>query len=141
MKKLSASSSITAPRGFHATGLSGGIKPNGKKDLPLIASHFPAAVAATFTTNQVKAAPVKIDMEHVKSGRARAIIANSGNANACTGKIGMIHAKAMATGVARRLKCPVEQVFVCSTGRIGVLLPIVKVEAGIKRSEESRVGE
>ena len=137
MKKHSASSSITAPRGFRAVGLAAGIKPNGKKDLALIVSDFPAAVAATFTTNQVKAAPVKLDMEHVKSGRARAIVANSGNANACTGKIGMIHAKAMATGVARRLKCPLEQVLVCSTGRIGMLLPIVKVEAGIKKALKS----
>src|ERR1041384_8079759 len=130
MKKHSASSSITAPRGFRAVGLAAGIKPNGKKDLALIVSDFPAAVAATFTTNQVKAAPVKLDMEHVKSGRARAIVANSGNANACTGKIGMIHAKAMATGVARRIKCPVEQVLVCSTGRIGVVAPLRQSEAG-----------
>src|SRR2546428_11410834 len=123
MKKQSASSSITAPRGFRATGLSAGIKPNGKKDLALIVSDLPATVAATFTTNQVKAAPVKLDMEHVKAGRARAIVANSGNANACTGRVGMIHAKAMAVGVARRIGCPLEQVLVCSTGRIGVNMP------------------
>ena len=138
MKKQPAfskiSGSVTAARGYRAIGLAAGIKPNGKKDLALIVSDLPATVAATFTTNQVKAAPVRIDMEHVKSGHARAIVANSGNANACTGKIGIIHAKAMATGVARRIGCPVEQVLVCSTGRIGVLLPIVKVEAGIKKA-------
>ena len=137
MKKLSASSSITAARGFRAIGLSAGIKKSGKKDLALIVSDFPATVAATFTTNQVKAAPVKLDMEHVKSGRARAIVANSGNANACTGRDGMIHARAMATAVARRIGCPVEHVLVCSTGRIGVNMPIVKIQAGIKKALKS----
>jgi glutamate N-acetyltransferase / amino-acid N-acetyltransferase len=133
MKKLPASSSVTAAHGFCADGISAGIKPSGKKDLALIVSEVPANVAAVFTRNQVKAAPVLLDMQHVKSGKARAIIANSGNANACTGSVGLIHAKAMATGVARRLKCPTEQVLVCSTGRIGVNLPIVKIEAGIKK--------
>ena len=131
MNKISGS--ITAAHGFHADGISAGIKPSGKKDLALIVSDVPANVAAVFTRNQVKAAPVKLDMQHVRSGKARAIIANSGNANACTGNLGLIHAKAMATGVARRLKCPTEQVLVCSTGRIGVNLPIVKIEAGIKK--------
>jgi glutamate N-acetyltransferase/amino-acid N-acetyltransferase len=125
--------SVTAARGFRAAGLAAGIKASGKKDLALIVSDSPATVAATFTTNQVKAAPVKLDMEYVKSGRARAIVANSGNANACTGKIGMLHAKAMATSVARRLGCSDSDVLVCSTGRIGVNMPIVKIEAGIKK--------
>ncbi len=137
MKKLSASSSVTAAHGFRADGIAAGIKPSGKKDLALIVSDVPANVAAVFTRNQVKAAPVKLDMEHVKSGKARAIVANSGNANACTGHDGMIHARAMATGVARRLKCPVEQVLVCSTGRIGVNMPIVKIGAGIKKLVKS----
>jgi len=128
-------SSVTAARGFRATGMASGIKPSGKKDLALIVSDVPATVAATFTTNQVKAAPVRLDMQHiaVSGGRARAIVANSGNANACTGKIGRIHARAMAVAVARRIKCPEEQILVCSTGRIGVNLPIVKIETGIKK--------
>ena len=125
--------SITAPRGFRAAGTAAGIKASGKKDMALIVSDKPATVAATFTTNQVKAAPVKLSMRHVKAGKACAIIANSGNANACTGSDGIIHARAMACGVARRLGCAEEQVLVCSTGRIGVNLPIVKVEAGIKQ--------
>lgn len=124
---------VTAAHGFRAAGLAAGIKPSGKKDLALILSDVPATVAATFTTNQVKAAPVKLDMNHVKSGTARAIVANSGNANACTGKIGLLHAEAMAAAVARRIGCRDEHVLVCSTGRIGVPLPIVKVEAGIKK--------
>ena len=137
MKKPSAfskvSGSVTAARGFRAAGLSAGIKKSGKKDMALIVSDVPATVAGVFTRNQVKAAPVKLDMLHVKSGKARAIIANSGNANACTGVPGMLHARAMATAVARRIGAPTEQVLVCSTGRIGVLMPIVKVNAGIKQ--------
>jgi glutamate N-acetyltransferase/amino-acid N-acetyltransferase len=127
--------SVTAARGFRAAGMAAGIKPSGKKDLALIVSDVPATVAATFTTNQVKAAPVQLDIQHVAAsgGMARAIVANSGNANACTGKIGNIHARAMAVAVARRIKCPEEQVLVCSTGRIGVNLPIVKIETGIKK--------
>jgi glutamate N-acetyltransferase/amino-acid N-acetyltransferase len=123
---------VTTPRGFRAAGHAAGIKRKGKKDMALIVSDVPAVVAGTFTTNQVKAAPVKLDMQHVKSGKACAIIVNSGNANACTGKIGMIHAKAMAAAVARRIGCAIEHVLVCSTGRIGTLMPIVKVQEGIK---------
>jgi glutamate N-acetyltransferase/amino-acid N-acetyltransferase len=124
---------VTAPRGFRAAGIAAGIKRRGKKDMALIVSDEPATAAATFTTNQVKAAPVKLNMRHIKSGRACAIVVNSGNANACTGKIGMIHAKAMAAAVARRIGCRDRGVLVCSTGRIGVLMPIVKIEAGIKK--------
>jgi glutamate N-acetyltransferase/amino-acid N-acetyltransferase len=125
--------SVTAPRGFRAAGVAAGIKVSGKKDMALIVSNGPATVAATFTTNQVKAAPVKLSMRHAKTGKACAIIANSGNANACTGSAGVIHARAMAVGVARRLGCAESHVLVCSTGRIGVNLPIVKVESGIKQ--------
>jgi len=126
------SGSVTAPKGFRAAGLSAGIKASGNKDVALIVSDVPAVAAATFTTNQVKAAPVKLSMQHVKSGKACAIVANSGNANACTND-GPIHARAMACAVARRLGCAETHVLVCSTGRIGVNLPIVKVETGIKQ--------
>jgi glutamate N-acetyltransferase/amino-acid N-acetyltransferase len=124
--------SVTAPQGFRAAGVAAGIKTNGKKDVALIVSDVPATAAATFTTNQVKAAPVKLSMQHVKSGKACAIVANSGNANACTSD-GPIHARAMACAVSRRLGCAENHVLVCSTGRIGANLPIVKVEAGIKQ--------
>ena len=127
------SGGVTAATGFCAAGMAAGIKPSGKKDLALIISDVPATVAATFTRNQVKAAPVKLDMRHVKNGKACAIVANSGNANACTGKIGLLHAQAMAAAVARRIGCQDEHVLVCSTGRIGVPLPIVKIETGIKQ--------
>jgi len=126
------SGSVTASRGFRAAGIAAGIKASGKKDMALIVSDRPATVAAVFTTNQVKAAPVQLSMRHAQGGKARAIIANSGNANACT-KDGPIHARAMAVAVARRLGCAENHVLVCSTGRIGVNLPIVKVEAGVKK--------
>ncbi|HUJ08594.1 MAG TPA: bifunctional glutamate N-acetyltransferase/amino-acid acetyltransferase ArgJ [Verrucomicrobiae bacterium] len=126
------SGSVTAPRGFRAAGVAAGIKASGKKDMALIVSEPPATVASVFTTNQVKAAPVKLSMRHAQGGKACAIVANSGNANACT-KDGTIHARAMAVAVARRLGCPENHVLVCSTGRIGVNLPIVKVEDGIKK--------
>ena len=126
------SGAVTAPRGFRAAGIAAGIKASGKKDMALIVSDLPATVAAVFTTNQVKAAPVKLSLRHAKGGKACAIIANSGNANACT-KDGPIHARAMAVAVARRLGCAESHVLVCSTGRIGVNLPIVKVEAGVKK--------
>src|SRR5882672_532277 len=125
--------SITAPRGFRAAGFAAGLKASGKKDMALIVSDKPATVAAVFTKNQVKAAPVKLSMQHAKSGKASAIVVNSGNANACTGASGMLHARAMACAVGRRLGCGEKRVLVCSTGRIGVNLPIVKVETGIKK--------
>ncbi len=136
MKKIQLTripNSVTAALGFRAGGIAAGIKSNKKKDLALIESDVLATVAATFTKNQIKAAPVKLDIEHLKQGRARAIIINSGNANACTGRIGILHAKAMAHAVASRIQCDLKNVFVCSTGRIGIPLPIVKVEAGIKK--------
>ena len=125
--------SVTAPRGFRAAGTAAGIKLKGKKDMALIVSKPMATCAATFTTNQVKAAPVKVSMQNVKTGKACAIVVNSGNANACTGSDGLIHAKAMCCAVARRIGCKDNHVLVCSTGRIGVNLPIVKIETGIKK--------
>src|SRR5947209_725102 len=98
--------SVTAARGFRAAGVAAGIKADGKKDMALIVCDVPATAAATFTTNQVKAAPVQLDMQHIRCGQARAILVNSGNANACTGDDGLVHARAMATAVARRLQCP-----------------------------------
>jgi len=124
---------VTAARGYRAAGIAAGIKKPGKKDMALLVADVPANVAATFTTNQVKAAPVKVSMAHVRNGKACAVVVNSGNANACTGAIGLVHAKAMATAVARRIGCHEAGVLVCSTGRIGVLMPIVKIEAGIKK--------
>jgi glutamate N-acetyltransferase / amino-acid N-acetyltransferase len=132
--------SIVAPRGFLAAGVfcdikrlgtgKGSHKPD-KPDLALIFSEAPAAVAGTFTTNQVCAAPVKICLERVRRGVARAVAVNSGNANACTGKRGLRDAATMARIAARALKVSAGDVLVASTGRIGVPLPMQNVRKGI----------
>jgi glutamate N-acetyltransferase/amino-acid N-acetyltransferase len=157
--------SLVAPRGFLASGVFCDIKRLGtgkgsdkgnKRDLALIVSEAPATVAGMFTTNQVCAAPVKVCVERVKQGTARAVVINSGNANACTGKQGLrdaiemtrITAGAVAAFVKTRetsddpvahhprfdkrgYKISVEHVLVASTGRIGVTLPMANVRRGI----------
>ncbi|MDD5260712.1 MAG: bifunctional glutamate N-acetyltransferase/amino-acid acetyltransferase ArgJ [Methylacidiphilales bacterium] len=122
---------VTSARGFVASGVAAGIKSDSKKDMALVVSECPAAVAATFTTNQVKAAPVKLSMEHVKRGKVRSVIFNSGNANACTGVRGIKDAKASSAETAKRLGCRRQEVLVCSTGRIGIPLPMPKITKGI----------
>jgi glutamate N-acetyltransferase / amino-acid N-acetyltransferase len=77
--------SVTSAQGFVAAGVAAGIKPSGKKDMALLVSAVKAELGATFTMNQVKAAPVRLSMEHAKKGAVRAVILNAGNANACTG--------------------------------------------------------
>lgn len=123
--------SVTSPIGFRAAGISAGIKKNGRKDMALVVSDCDADGAATFTTNQIKAAPVKVSMQHIKGGIVRAAIFNSGNANACTGLQGIADAKAMAEETARLLSIKPRQVLVCSTGRIGVPMPSDTVRRGI----------
>jgi glutamate N-acetyltransferase/amino-acid N-acetyltransferase len=139
-KLKSVPGAIVAPQGFLASGIFCDIKRLGtgkgsakgnKRDLALIVSEAPATVAGMFTTNQVCAAPVKICAQRVKSGVARAIIVNSGNANACTGRQGMKDALEMARLTARALLAPAAHVLVASTGRIGVKLPMANVRAGI----------
>ncbi|MBI4664190.1 MAG: bifunctional glutamate N-acetyltransferase/amino-acid acetyltransferase ArgJ [Verrucomicrobia bacterium] len=140
--------SITAPQGFLASGVFCDIKRLGtgkgsekgkKRDLALIISEVPAAVAGMFTTNQVCAAPVKVCVQRVKQGTAQAIVVNSGNANACTGPRGLRDAVAMTEIVARQLHMPVDHVLVASTGRIGTPLPMVFVKRGILAAA-SRLG-
>ena len=132
--------SITAPKGFRAAGVFCDIKRLGtgkgsnkgkKRDLAVIASDKPATAAGMFTTNQVCAAPVKLCAERIRSGKAQAIVVNSGNANACTGKQGFKDACAMSDLVAAKLKIVREAVLVGSTGRIGVTLPMPNVKRGI----------
>jgi glutamate N-acetyltransferase/amino-acid N-acetyltransferase len=132
--------SIVAPQGFLAAGVFCDIKRLGtgkgsnkgrKRDLALIVSEVPAAVAGMFTTNQICAAPVKVCMPRVKKGTAQAIVVNSGNANACTGRQGMKDALEMAAITARQLHMPAEHVLVGSTGRIGVTMPMPNVKSGI----------
>ena len=110
-----------------------GIKPD-KQDLGLLVSHTPAAVAGTFTTNQVQAAPVTLCRERLAGGKMRALVVNSGNANACTGPQGRIDAEATGRQVAEALDIEPDQVFVCSTGPIGVPLPMAALSSGIPRA-------
>jgi glutamate N-acetyltransferase/amino-acid N-acetyltransferase len=126
---------VTAPKGFLAASCYCGIKEGNadKPDIALVYSSSPSVAAATFTTNRVKAAPVKVSAAHLRSAEIRAIIANSGNANACTGLVGIEHAKRMAKAAGAALGVKASQVLVGSTGRIGVPLPIEKIEETICR--------
>jgi glutamate N-acetyltransferase / amino-acid N-acetyltransferase len=127
--------SITTPKGFVASGLSAGIKASGALDLALLATEDGSAVptAATFTTNLAAAAPVQVSREHLLSagGRAVAVLVSSGNANAATGERGRADAERMCTLVASGLGRPAEEVLVCSTGLIGIPLPMTLVEPAI----------
>ena len=127
----SKQASISFPRGFRAAGVSAGLKKSGKKDVALVVSDRPAAVAAVFTQNLMAAAPVIVARETVAQGRARAIIVNSGVANACTGAEGVADARATIAHVAERLGCAANEVVVASTGVIGKRLPMAKLQAGI----------
>lgn len=125
---------VTQTPGFKAAGVHVGVKTSNKekKDVALIYSEKPCAVAGMFTTNVVKAAPVYYDMNVVENGRAQAIIANSGNANACTGGQGEKDAAAMAAAAGAVLGLKAEEVLVCSTGVIGHNMPMDRVLSGIK---------
>jgi glutamate N-acetyltransferase/amino-acid N-acetyltransferase len=135
------SGSICAPRGFKCAAVFCDIKKLGtgkgsekgrKRDLALIVSDVPAAVAGVFTTNQVCAAPVKISRQRATKKSARAIVVNSGNANACTGQQGMVDARRMTEFAARALLVNENDVLVCSTGRIGVSMPMKNIDRGIR---------
>ncbi len=121
---------VTSAQGFVASGVHCGIKPQ-RKDLALVFSRVPAAAAGVFTTNKVKAAPVLVDMERIRSGQGRAVVLNSGNANACTGEPGIRDAREMAHLTAERLEIPEDLVYVCSTGPIGIPLPMDAIRRGI----------
>jgi len=126
---------ITTPRGFKAAGISCGIKKKNKKDLALIYSEVPARAAALFTTNQIKAAPLKVSAEHIKDEKAQAIVINSGCANAATGKKGIEDAEEMTKIAAEELGIERENVLVASTGTIGTFLPMDKITKGIKEAK------
>ena len=119
------------PKGFLFSTVEAAIKNKGRKDLALIYSEAEANTAGMFTSNKVKAAPVKLDMKKIRSGRGQAIIVNSGNANACTGKKGMEDAVEMTRLVALRLKMKSSLVYVCSTGVIGTPMPMDRITAKI----------
>lgn len=120
---------VAAPIGFTTNGLCAGIKAGRTRpDTALIFSEKVCAAAAVFTKNRVQAECVKLTCRHVADGRAQAVIANSGNANACTGEQGAQAALRMAQSAASSLSLPVEDVLVCSTGVIGQQLPVEKIE-------------
>ncbi len=132
----SVSGGVTAATGFLAGSVHVGIKPENlkKADLALVCSEVPSVGAAVFTTNKIKAAPVKVSMAHLRTADLRAVVLNSGNANACTGLPGIEHAKRMTRAVGWNLGLRERQVLVCSTGRIGVPLPVERIEEGIARA-------
>ena len=118
-------------KGFQFSAVEAAIKKPGRKDLALIYSEVPAKGCAVFTINAVKAAPVLVSMERIKSGSVRAVVVNSGNANACTGEPGMVVTLATSQLVADGLNIPVESVQVSSTGVIGVQMPMERISSAI----------
>ena len=124
---------VTAAQGFLAAGLSAGIKKGNTKDMAMLYSKVPCESAGTFTTNIVKAAPVKWDQKIVyESEKAQAVICNSGIANACTGEEGFGYCKETAKAASMALNIPEDSVLVASTGVIGQQIPIEKIKKGIE---------
>jgi len=117
--------------GFSFAAMAAGIKKNGKPDLALIAADGPVNVAAVYTRNLVRAAPVLVSEERTKRGTLRAVLINAGNANACTGKPGLEAARATTLAVSKTLGCPVAEIAPASTGVIGAQLPTAKILAAI----------
>ena len=145
LKFKAVEGAVVAPRGFRTGGVFCDIKRLGtgkgsdkgqKRDLCLLVSETPAAVAGLFTTNQVCAAPVKVCVSRVSKGLAQAVVINSGNANACTGRRGMKDALEMTALAEEVLGLPDGRALVASTGRIGVNLPMPNVAAGIAAASE-----
>ena len=125
-------------KGYRAASLHCGIKRNPlKKDLALIYSEIPAVASAVFTKNKVKAAPVLLSMKNIKKGLISAIVVNSGNANACTGKQGMKDALAMTEKAAFMTASSKNEILVCSTGVIGIKMPIAKILDGVETASYS----
>lgn len=126
--------SVCAPQGFRAAGVAAGIKPSGNPDVALIVSDHPASAAALFTTNRVVAAPVLVSREHLADGQARVFAVNAGCANACTGEQGMADARSMARLAGEVLGLPASEVVVASTGVIGRMLPMDRLETGLRQA-------
>jgi glutamate N-acetyltransferase / amino-acid N-acetyltransferase len=124
--------SITVPRGFRAAGVAAGLKTSGDRDVALVVNDGPVdAAAAVFTTNRVKAAPVLWSQQVLSAGRLRAVVLNSGGANACTGPAGFADTHRTAEHVAAALGIGAGEVAVCSTGLIGERLPMSELLAGV----------
>lgn len=128
MKKINGT--IASPKGFFADGFHSGLKRK-RKDIGWIYSDYPAQAAGVFTTNAVQAAPIQVTKSALTSGSLQAVIVNSGNANACTGKKGVLHAQEMQKAAAEKLGISADSVAVASTGIIGQELPMEKIRKGI----------
>jgi glutamate N-acetyltransferase/amino-acid N-acetyltransferase len=130
---------IEAVPGFKVAGVHCGLKKNGALDFALVVSGTPCAAAGIFTTNRVKAAPVLVDMERLKANpdRIRAVVINTGCANACTGQQGIDNARQTARWVAEYIGCAEDEVLVMSTGVIGTQLPMDKIRRGVELAVDS----
>ncbi|MGA2158692.1 MAG: bifunctional glutamate N-acetyltransferase/amino-acid acetyltransferase ArgJ [Dehalococcoidia bacterium] len=131
---------VTSPNGFLAGAVEAGIKYKGRLDVGVLYSEEPCAAAAVFTANKVKAAPILVSMKHIEKGKARAVVVNSGCANACTGDKGLKDAAEMAAIIASKLGIKPDQVLPASTGVIGTYLPMARFKAGIDKIELVRNG-
>jgi len=130
--------SVTAPLGFRAAGVAAGIKNSGNPDVAVVINDGPsAAAAAVFTSNRVKAAPVTWSRQAVAAGQIRAVVLNSGGANACTGPAGFADTKQTAEHLGNLMSVPVMQVAVCSTGLIGERLPMPQLLVGVDAAAAS----
>lgn len=133
MKKIKfVAGGVCAPKGFRAAGVAAAIKYSGRNDVALVVADEPCTAAAVFTTNQVAAAPVVYDRKIIAGGKAQAILANSGCANACTGADGLRDAEVSALATAGELGISPEHVLVASTGVIGRRLPLDRLLGGMK---------
>jgi glutamate N-acetyltransferase / amino-acid N-acetyltransferase len=127
---------VTAPQGFRAGVTASGIKSDSSiKDLAILASDVPCVAAGTFTTSTTRAAPVIVCQERLRSGKAQAVVVNSGNANCATGELGLLNAYRMTEFAAQQLGLENELVLCSSTGIIGRQLPIEKIQAGVQTIE------
>jgi glutamate N-acetyltransferase/amino-acid N-acetyltransferase len=134
--------SVTAPLGFRAAGVTAGLKPSGYRDVAVVINDGPSrAAAAVFTANRVQAAPVKWSRQVASGGRVRAVVLNSGGANACTGPLGFQDTHATAERLAAALDDSAGEIVVCSTGLIGERLPMDKllpaVDAAVAEADRS----
>ncbi len=136
MKFTQIDGGVLVAEDFVAAGVACGVKVEGS-DLMMLHSLRPATAAATITTNRFRAAPTYVTERHIADGSARTVVTNSGNANAATGTQGLASAERMAELAAELTGVPVEETLVCSTGRIGVQLPMDCIEVGIRNAADS----
>jgi len=138
--KAITSGTVTSAQGFLAGAVKAGIKNHEKPDLAILCSEKPCVAAGVFTTTAIKSAPVILSQEHLKAGKAQAVVVNSGCANACTGYPGMADAVEMAKLVSEKLGLSTDDVLVASTGIIGVPLPMDRIRSGIRQISVTRDG-